>query len=136
MRRVALTLTLGWYVALLFACGVGVFSAHANQAQAFVSPDARNVQIVQRGPTRMLISYMLPAGQSVSDVSNALEDQGWRLTRMQRHDQHSITIVLSRRSFFGVLREVAQFHLRTDNRAIAEIHVNRCLMFDRNMRCS
>jgi hypothetical protein len=133
MRRIALTLTLGC-CALLLLCG-GAVVANANHTQVFVYPGARDVQIIKRGPAQVSISYVLPAGHSINDLSQALEDQGWQLSRMRRNNQASITVVLVRHSWFGALREVVQINVRTDNRRIADLLVGRCIKIEQWAHC-
>lgn len=133
MRKIALTLTLGGLCALTSICILGLLTSWYREGTDLVLSGASDVRIDGRGTAHLHITYDLAPDQRLYNVRDHFLQQGWRRVRVQNYEHTGP--VFGRRSWFGVIQEVAIVNANPARSSMADISVVRCLRIARWVSC-
>jgi hypothetical protein len=129
MRRNVLALVLTGLLGLTLLCGGALLRGWASDGLDLVLPGATNVQISGRGTAHLYVTYDLPANVRLNNLSQHIEQRGWRKITIQNYDRPGPAFArITRISGLGTIREVVVIAARPARRQTAEISVARCIL--------
>ena len=131
MRRV-LMVTFASSGGLLLLGLVGLVIAWFGEVNALLLPDASDVRIDRPSLVHQQITYRLPSGRTLADLSALLVQAGWThdvsgeraLQRDQRNDE--ALVLFRRHSWLGLVPEVVTVRPGAHDQRMAEIQLIRC----------
>lgn len=129
MRRTALQLVLGSWLLLALLAGAACYWAWARLGAELAPPGAQQVQIERRGLLKTRVLFQLPPNQSVYDLLQYLQRQGWRRVRSPAGEEG--TLLLVRRAWSGRVRDVLLLTPDPRDRRRIELLFGRCVRVDR-----
>jgi hypothetical protein len=133
MRRRVLVVAAAGLVLMVLLCGVGTLRAWSAQGQFLVLPGASEVQVDRRGPFRVSVTYRLPAGQTLHDLTQHFVHLGWRRLRSPNTDRS--TASFARSFWIGQMREILIISVDPGDRNLAQLEFTRCFRVSVWARC-
>ena len=111
------------------------------EIQALVLPGAADVQIARTGLSSQNLTYRLPAGQPLADVSARLVQAGWSRDlpgeQAVKRDQSAegTRALFWRNSWLGLISQVVTVSLAENDPRQVEFQLSRCFKVRANMGC-
>ena len=134
MRRNVLMLAAAVVVMLLLLCGAGAARVWSAQGRGLVMPGSSDVRIDREGTLGLHVTYHLPRGQTLPDLTKYLAGQGWRRIKFPNFDRTTLSFV--RQGWAAQTREILVVALDDSDRRLADMRFGRCVKFGSWLRCA
>lgn len=125
MRRTALQMVLGGWLLLALLAGAAIGWAWARLGADLAPPGAQQLQIERSGLLKTRLQFQLPPEQTVYDLLQFLQRQGWRRVRSPAGEEGTLLFV--RRTWSGRVRDVLLLTPDPRDRRRIEILFGRCV---------
>lgn len=126
MRRRTLALGATALIVLTLMCAALTLRGWASQSSALVMGGARDVNIVQRGVSRMHLTYRLPDGQTTHNLREFLTQRGWR--RISMPNSERLTLSYVRSGWPRAIREILVVTIDPLDREVVDLQFARCVV--------